>query len=118
MIRTEPALSAFQRDLTDFAVSRSGYTWRSPPDPSTPGSAALSAAITRYATDPFTGALRRGCSHAQPGMLDAERPAVLCIGCLIAWPPAMSDADRDICRVCGTVSKRFAEHLLLLSDRD
>lgn len=120
-----PKLSTFQRDLSDFAVSRSGYAWRNPPDPKSTGAAALNAAITRYAVDPFSrpATLRRGCSHAQPGtpgilFLDAEHPAVLCVGCLIAWPPAMSEADRDICRVCGTASKRFAEHLLLLADQD
>lgn len=116
--RRHPELSEFQYHLHDVAL-RDGAREIRTPNPDSPGGIALRSAITRYAVDGF-GRLRRGCPHTQPGvpamlLLDENTPKVRCIECAIADPPTLN-VDLDICRLCGTGSRRFCELTWLTPD--
>lgn len=113
-----PDLSEFQHRLHTVALL-DGAAEIPAPDPDSPGGIVLNAAIIRYAVDPF-GRLRRGCPHAEPGvaamlLLDEAKPQVRCIECAILDSPTLT-VDQDLCRVCGTGSRRFFELTWLTPD--
>ena len=113
-------LSTFQQDLHALALAHGAYQVPTP-GPDTPAGIALNAAVVRYASDGF-GRLRLGCPHAGPGqpaflLLDEDVPRVRCLGCIMDSPPVLT-ADLDICRLCGTGSRRFSELIWLVAHDD